>query len=56
MEELIVCNVTLAKNKKLSYHTVSHSALCIQTPLNEGLHHASHIAMQMIVYHYLKLN
>lgn len=55
-EELIVCTATLPKNKKRSYHSVSYRALCIQTSLNEGLLHALHTAIQMIVYHYLKLN
>ena len=45
MEELIVCTATLPKNQKLSYHSVSYRALCIQTSLNEGLHHALRIAI-----------
>lgn len=44
-EELIVCTATLPKNKKRSYHSVSYRALCIQTSLNEGLLHASRIAI-----------
>lgn len=44
-EELIVCTATLSKNKKLSYHSVSDRALCIQTSLNEGLYHALRIAI-----------
>lgn len=56
MEQLIVCMATLPKNTKLSYHSASYRALCIQTSLNEGLRHASRIAIEMIVHHYLKLN
>lgn len=55
-EQLIVCMATLPKNTKLSYHSVSYRALCIQTSLNEGLRRALRIAIEMIVHHYLKLN
>lgn len=47
---------TPSENRKLSYLSVSYRTLCIQTSLNEELHHALHIAIEMIVYHYPKLN
>lgn len=44
-KEVILLTTILLKNKELSYHDASCRALCIQTSLNEGLHHTLNITI-----------